>query len=140
MRRLIFLTLMICFVATISSFGQASMKYTQTLASYDADKINLDIKGDNIEVIVKEIKGTRVVVETTVAISSDNLRLLEFVVEGGRYELEKNYDSNTRHLTLSNKKDNDLIIIKGQEVKEKITYVIYMPEVTLQTSSMVASK
>src|SRR6187431_1544694 len=128
MKRYIFLTLAICFFSVVSSFAQASMKYTQTFASFDADKIKVDIKGDNVQVIYKEIKGTRIVLETTVAISSDNIRLLEFVVEGGRYELNKNYDASTRELTVSNKKDNDLIIIKGQQIKEEITYVIYLPE------------
>lgn len=141
MKRYIFLTLAICFFAAVSSFAQASMKYTQTFAAYDADKINVDIKGNNVKVVYKETRGTRILLETTVVISSDNLRLLEFVVEGGRYELTKDYDANTRQLTVNNKKDNDLIIIKGQEIKEEVTYVIYLPEsAIIAGDNMVASR
>ncbi|MCH2022445.1 MAG: hypothetical protein MK207_08210 [Saprospiraceae bacterium] len=91
----------------------------------DAETIIIDIKGDEVE--IKETKGTRILVETLVKLSLPNEALLNFVIESGRYQLIKKYNSSTRELSLKSKKNRNIIIVKGNECQEEIKYKIYIP-------------
>lgn len=131
-----FLTLAIFLFSVVSGFSQATYKYNQTFASMNAVKISTDLDSDNIQ--IKTIKGSRIVVETLVKISSNNDRLLNFIVEGGRYNLDKRFNDETNELTLISKKNKDIITIKGEEISEEFTYVIYIPESTEFVSGTLA--
>ncbi len=138
MKARIYLSLFICFLAVSNGFAQATLKFNQTFASQDASKINVDINSDNVT--IKSIKGSRIIVETLIKISSPNTRLLEFIAEGGRYNLERTYDESKNELTLISNKLKDVISIKGEAIQEESAYVIYLPETTEFVNETVAFK
>lgn len=134
-----FLYTAIAFLLVIAnSYAQATLKFNQTFASMNAVKVLMDVESEHIQ--VKTIKGTRIVVETLIKISSPNNRLLEFIAESGRYDLEKKFDDNQHHLTLISKKNKDVITIKGKEISEEFTYIIYVPEATEFVNDSIASR
>lgn len=109
-----------------SSYAQATLKFNQTFSSMNAVNINLAV--ESTDIVVKSIKGSRIVIEMLINISSPNTRLLEFIAKDGRYDLEKSFDDKTQTLTLSEKKHKDVITIKGEEITEQVSYVIYVPK------------
>jgi hypothetical protein len=118
-----------------NSYAQANLKFNQTFSSMNAANINLDVA--NSSIVVKTIKGSRIVIEMLIDISSPNTRLLEFIAEGGRYDLEKSFDDKTKTLTLSAKKHKNIITIKGEEISEQVSYVIYVPETTQRVNDTI---
>lgn len=118
-----------------SSYAQANFKFNQTFSSMNATNINLDVESNDI--VVKTIKGSRIVIEMLIEISSPNTNLLEFLANDGRYDLTKSYDEKTQTLILSSNKHRDIITIKGQEISEKLSYVIYVPETTQQVNDTI---
>jgi hypothetical protein len=106
-------------------FAQVSKKTYQTIMTGNAESIKIDIEGAKVD--LKETKGTRILVETSVQLSLPNEALLNFVVESGRYELTKSVDATSRQLSLSSKKNKNVIVVKGETCQEKIVYTIYVP-------------
>lgn len=119
-----------------NSYAQANLKFNQTFSSMNAANINLDVA--NSTVVVKTIKGSRIVIEMLITISSPNTLLLDFIAKGGRYDLEKSFDDKTKTLTLSAKKHKDIITIKGEDISEQVSYVIYVPETTQRVNDTIA--
>lgn len=109
-------------------FGQASLTFNQTFSASAAQKVNMDVSSKDIT--IKTIKGSRVIVETAITISSNNDKLLEFMAKDGRYNLDRTFDDQTHELTLKSKKRKNAIRVKGKELKEKIEYTIYVPTFT----------
>jgi len=137
MKTKLFFSLIIVVLTFNNSYAQANVKFNQTFSSINTSHIKLDIEKKDLT--LKTTKGSRIVVEMLIKISSPNTNLLEFITESGRYRLEKLFDAETKTLTLKNKKHKNIITIKGKEVTEQISYVIYLPEtmqlVTDTTSS-----
>lgn len=108
------------------AFSQISKSITQTFNINDAESLSVNLNSSNIQ--IKYTKGSRILVETTIETSLDNPPLLEFLVQQGRYDLTKEYNPNTRSLSLFNKKkEKDVIIVKGKQLEEELTYIIYVP-------------
>lgn len=108
------------------AFSQISKSITQTFNINDAESLSVNLNSSNIQ--IKYTKGSRILVETTIETSLDNPPLLEFLVQQGRYDLNKEYNPNTRSLSLFNKKkEKDVIIVKGKQLEEELTYIIYVP-------------
>ncbi|MBL4648488.1 MAG: hypothetical protein JKY03_02065 [Aureispira sp.] len=126
MKTTIFFILIISLLNFSNSYAQANLKFNQTFSSMNAVHVDLDIKSNDI--IIKTIKGSRIVIEMLINISSPNMNLLEFIAEGGRYDLKKSFNDETKTLILTAKKHKDIITIKGKEIKEEVSYVIYLPE------------
>lgn len=98
-------------------FAQVSKKTYQTIMTGNAESIKIDIEGAKVD--LKETKGTRILVETSVQLSLPNEALLNFVVESGRYELTKSVDATSRQLSLSSKRTKMLLLSKERLVKKK---------------------
>jgi len=129
--------ILVFFVFSFSnSYAQANLKFNQTFSSMNAININLVVESNDI--IVKSIKGSRIVIEMLINISSSNTRLLEFMAKGGRYDLEKSFDDKTQTLTLNSKNKKDIITIKGEEISEQVSYVIYVPETTQRVNDTIS--
>jgi hypothetical protein len=105
--------------------AQSTKTIHQTFPVDNASKIVLNVVGTEID--VRETKGSRVLVETTVRLSISNDRLLDYVVNSNRYDLIKTIDPLTKELVLSSPKGNNMIIVKGKEVMEEVSYVFYLP-------------
>lgn len=137
MKTTIFSILILFIFSFNNSYAQANLKFNQTFSSLDAINVNLDV--ENSTVAIKTIKGSRIVIEMLISISSPNTNLLEFIAKGGRYDLEKSFDDQTKTLILAAKKHKDIITIKGKEISEKVSYVIYVPETMKRVNDTLAA-
>lgn len=131
-------SILILFVLSFSNtYAQANLKFNQTFSSMNAVNMNLNV--ENSAVVIKTIKGSRVVIEMLISISSPNSNLLEFIAKEGRYNLEKSFDEETQTLILAAKKHKNIITIKGQEISEEVSYVIYVPETMQRVNDTLAA-
>lgn len=121
------LTLIIFFLFIgISHIGaQASLTFNQTFSALKATTLELHVNSQNIQ--IKPTKGSRIIVEASVEISSSNYNLLDFMQKTGRYELEQQLDADQKVLVLSTKRLKNVVVIKGEEIRETIHYTIYLP-------------
>jgi len=120
------LTCIICFFAsTVGWSQQVSKTLHQTLTTDGAEKININVVGSKIE--MRETKGSRILCEVTIRLAVSNERLLDFVANSGRYDLEKIVDNAVNELTISSQKSNNVIVVKGEEIREDISYIFYIP-------------
>jgi ethanolamine utilization protein EutA (predicted chaperonin) len=124
-RTRIFLIGLLSFLCFDFCAAQVSKKTYQTIIAGNAESVRVNIEG--AEVQLKETKGTRILVETLIQLSVPNEALLDFVVESGRYELTQTMDQSTRELAIESKKDKNVIVVKGEQCEEHITYVVYIP-------------
>lgn len=114
-----------CLMSTISWSQQVSKTIHQTFTIDGTEKININVVGSKVE--MRETKGSRVLCEVTVKLAVANERLLDFVANSGRYDLDKVVDNATNELTISSKKSNNVIVVKGEEIREEISYIFYIP-------------
>ena len=90
MRTFLLILSLLAAAASISVAQTSSIKLNQTFSSREINSIDVDIKNPNLQ--VKTIKGSIIVVEISIEISSTNFRLLEFVADKGRYNILGKFD------------------------------------------------
>lgn len=118
--------LLVFFCAQVAVDAQVDKVIHQTFEVGAAKKINITVTGERVD--IRPTKGSRVLVETTVELSNANARLLDYIVNNGRYDLVSTQNQTNNELELSSIKTRNVIMIRGKECKEKISYVIYIPE------------
>lgn len=116
---LLFFTTKIC--------GQASNK-TPQIATLPAGMVKVRINAPSNRVEIFKTKGTRISIETSIRMNAGTLPLLNYLIKSGRYELDVLADAQKNLLTLSPKKDQKVLLVKGSECQEFITYKIHIPE------------
>lgn len=115
-------------------FGQLSKTISQAIDIKGFEKIHFEL--DSKDIIFKETKGSRILVQTKVTLSIPNENLLNFVTGSGRYDLISEIDPNDDILNIFSKKDKNTIILKGEECKEKIVYSFYIPSSVTYTTNV----
>ncbi|MBL4649492.1 MAG: hypothetical protein JKY03_07140 [Aureispira sp.] len=118
--------LLVLFSLPIILSAQVSTYLNQSFNIEAAQFISIQVNSTNLK--IKYTQGTRILVETKVSLSIDNLTLLHFITQKGRYDLIKKLDANTKCLKLVPKNKQNLILIKGKELQENISYTIYIPQ------------
>jgi len=115
------------FFAMCSCCVWAQVKQTlhRTFVADEATQLQLNLGSSNIE--IRESKGSRVVVEITVAADVPNEAMMNFLVEQKRYELEQEMNVQSGTLTLSSKKNLNVLMVKGKECKEELSYIVFLP-------------
>ena len=126
MRTFLLILSLLAAAASISVAQTSSIKLNQTFSSREINSIDVDIKNPNLQ--VKTIKGSIIVVEISIEISSTNFRLLEFVADKGRYNILGKFDKENKRLSLKDPKIKDEIKFKGKTIQEKVIYTVYIPE------------
>ncbi len=115
----------LCFFAEMR--GQASNKTSQiAILPTGVTKIRINAPSNRIQVL--KTKGTRISIETAIRINAGTLPLLDYLIKSGRYELDVIVDGQTNILTLSPPKSNKVLLVKGEECQEAVTYKIHIPE------------
>ncbi|CAA6824616.1 MAG: Unknown protein [uncultured Aureispira sp.] len=137
MKTNLFFILILFVLSPKNSFAQANMKFNQTFSPIHVTQVEVELKNKNF--VLKTIKGSRIVIEILVEISSPNTNLLEFIGKSGRYDLEKTFHTKTKTLTLTTKSQKDIITIKGNDISEQVSYVIYLPETIQVVTDTVAA-
>ncbi len=122
----IFFTILCCSLCPKNTWAQlVSKTIHQTFTLDGAEKININVVGSKVE--IRETKGSRILCETTVKLAVSNEKLLDFVANSGRYDLDKVIDNATNELTIASKKSNNVIVVKGEEIREELSYIFYIP-------------
>lgn len=124
--KLFSLLLLVLFTFTNTLCAQATRSFNETISATDVTTIQLNLDSENID--IRETKGSRVIIEAHITLEGiDNTTLLEFLISSGRYNLENRMDATTSTLVINQKKEKNVLLVKGQECKEKIRYVILVP-------------
>jgi hypothetical protein len=100
----------------------------------------LDLGEGKVE--IRQTKGSRIAVEAIVVVSGlGNDKMLNFLVEQGRYALKMDTDLTTGTIRISNNKTRNVLMVKGQQCQEDFTYIIYVPSSikTVQNKSEIAT-
>ena len=126
----------LCFFAEV--YGQASTKTAQ-IATLPLGTTKIRINAPSTQIEIFKTKGTRISIETAIRINRGTLPLLDYLVKNGRYQINVQMNEQISMLTLSPSKNKNVLIIKGKECEEVITYKIHIPETitlveTLNTS------
>ena len=138
MKTTFLISIVLYFFSFSNLFSQSNLKFSQTFTCRKSNHINIDISNPNL--VIKSVKGSIIVVEASVEISSNNYRLLEFLTNNGRYNLKFDITEDDKLITISDKNNKDKIKIKGITIGEKISYTLYIPEnKEIQNNSIVAS-
>lgn len=125
------LTIIVCVVGlcllTANLFGQVEKKVSHHITLLETvDQLIIQLPKNKVE--VKEIKGSRVLIEIQITLSSGNVRLLDYLAEAGRYEISAKLNEGREALLITKSAENNNVIIqKGKEVSEDISYIIYVP-------------
>ncbi|MCP4438020.1 MAG: hypothetical protein GY810_03675 [Aureispira sp.] len=134
MKKVLMISILMVIGSTIS-FAQASKNIHQLFTMKESiEKLNINVPSSNIQ--IKKVKSSRIRVEITVKLETPNLNMLEFLIDKGRYELVQETNNLETELSISSKKNNNVIIIKGKECKEELSYIVYIPESIEQVSAM----
>jgi len=115
------------FFALLAGVCEAQITKTihQTFTLDDATNVDINVVGKNVE--IRETKGSRVMVEITIQISEPNERLLDFIINSGRYNLDRTMDVSQGRLKIASKRTNNVIMVKGKECYEQLSYIFYVP-------------
>ena len=129
-----------CFISSLlflfSLIGVAFGQTSQTLQeSYtieaDITQLVLDLGDGHVE--IRNTAASRVSVETIVQVSNlSNPRMLGFLIEQGRYALSTEKDNSRGKMTISHNKNRNVLIVKGEQCHETLTYIVYVPS-TIKT-------
>ena len=132
----IFATLLFLFALSYC-YGQSTRYPHETITVAGIEQIKLDLGTKDVE--IKPTKGSRIIVESRVTISLPNETLLKYLIESGRYGLETSIDAATGTMTLSRKRNSNILIVKGEECEEHFSYIIFVPESIKFTEEVSAS-
>ncbi len=106
-----------------SLLAQTSGKtFTKSFNAEGVSKIKFDLPG---AVDLKIWNQPTVRIEIHVALPSGNVSTLEQLAKVGRYDLRGEISSNM--LVISAPNLHRVVRIRGEEVKENVTYVVFMP-------------
>ncbi len=121
-----FIFTLLAFVAAYTFCSAQMHKQTvhRTFVVENITQVRLQLTG-NVE--IRETKGSRVLVEITASAAVPSEAMMNFLVENGRYEVISDIDATAGVLTLTTQKPKNVLMVKGQECKEEISYVVYMP-------------
>lgn len=117
---------LICF----GFFSQLQAQTAQTLnRAYPLeDKIEqLVLDFGDAPVEVRRTMGSRLTVEMTVKANVPNEKMLGFLIEQGRYDLQTQTNLAAGTMYLNSKKTNNVLMVKGQPCKEEFAYIVYVP-------------
>lgn len=112
---------------TSNLLGQVEKKVSQHVTLLETvDQLVIQLPKEKVE--IKEIKGSRILIEIQIVLSSNNIRLLDYLAEGGRYDISAKLNEGKAALLISKSKENNSVIIqKGKEISEDVSYVVYVP-------------
>ena len=123
----------ILLLAVSITFGQASNVSQEIISTAGAAQLILDLGTEHIT--IKSTKGSRILVETNISLSNPNEKMLDFLISSGRYSLIVSNDPASGALTITRKRNLNILIVKGVECVETYSYVIFVPESISFTST-----
>ncbi len=122
MKRIVFLALCLAGLVSIALAQTGVKTFTKSFNAEGVSKIKLDLPG---AVDLKIWSQPTVRVEIHVALPSSNTSTVEQLAKVGRYDLKGDLVSNLLVITAPNLQR--VVKIKGEEVRETVTYVVFIP-------------
>lgn len=122
----------------IGSQAQATTTLNQTFSSMNATQIDFEVPSDQIA--IKMTKGSRIIVESKIELSTPNERLLQYLVDTKRYELKHSYNAQQQRLTIQRPETKGAVMVKGEEIRETVHYTLYIPQQTTFVAKKTAHK
>jgi hypothetical protein len=112
---------------TFCQTGQSSQTLHEVYAiEAELTQLVLDLSDGKVE--IRNTNASRISVETVVMVSGlSNEKMLNFLVEQGRYTLKMEKDLTSGTVRISNNKNRNVLMIKGQQCQEDFTYIVYVP-------------
>jgi hypothetical protein len=121
-----FIAIFIAVIFSSSLSAQATASTNELIAAAGIEVLNLDLDSDNIE--IRETKGSRIIIESHIKLTTvSNSAMLNFLVNSGRYALENKADGTTQTLSITRNKTMNVLLVKGKECEEVISYTILVP-------------
>lgn len=105
--------------------GQLAKNISQTIEIGKAETLRLDVP--DAKILWRTTKEKRIIIETTIELSVPNEALLNFIINNGRYELLSQTNERTKKMVLYSKRKRNILIVKGEECKERVIYTIFVP-------------
>lgn len=120
-------SLILLFTILGTSFGQTSQTLQESYTiEADITQLVLDLGDGQVE--IRNTAASRVSVETIVQVSNlNNERMLGFLIEQGRYTLSTEKDNSRGKMTIGHNKTRNVLIVKGEQCHETLTYIVYVP-------------
>lgn len=107
--------------------GQASTTVPQ-IATIPKGIVKIRIHAPSSRVKILKTKGSRMSIETSIRINEGSLPLLDYLAKEGRYKMDVLVDAQNNLLTLMPPKNQKVLLVKGEECEEVVTYKIHIPE------------
>ncbi len=124
MKRIILLTVYLALIGGVGAFAQTSSKtFSKSFNAEGIDKIKFNLPGT---VDLKIWNQPTVRIEIHVALPSGSASTLEQLAKVGRYDLKGDVTANL--LTISAPNMQRAIKLKGEEVRETVGYVVFLPK------------
>lgn len=121
-----FIAILFSILLSNNTFAQATASTNELISAANIESVNLDLGSKNIE--IKETKGSRIIVESHIKLATvNNSAMLDFLVNSGRYALESKVDATTQTLNITRNKAMNVLIVKGEECEEIISYIVLVP-------------
>jgi hypothetical protein len=117
--------LLILFMANFCNAQFSQTIHRTYVLEANINQVKLNLNSTNIQ--YRETKGSRVMVEMLISADVPNEAMMNFLIENGRYELNSQNDMTSSTLTLSSVKPANVIVVKGKECKEEVSYIVYLP-------------
>lgn len=133
-------TALFCTLSFFSFSQSVSQTIHQALVCTDIQSVVLQLEGT---VEVRETKGSRILIETTVTLGAPNSALLQYLIDSGRYGIAQENNTADAAMSLISKKRTNVVMVKGQQCSEEVKYVVYMPphiKYTQEASTTASSK
>ncbi len=123
-----YLTALFMLSLIIGVQAQATTTLNQTFSTMNATRIDFAVPSDQIA--INTTNGSRKNVESKIKLSTPKERLLQFLVDTKRYELQHSYNAQEQLLHIKRTPTKGAIMVKGEEIRETIYYTLYLPEKT----------
>lgn len=121
-KRIVSIALLLTFA--LSAFAQTTGKtFTKSFNTEGKSRIQLDLPGT---VDLKVWNGPSIRIEIAVDLPSGNTSMLDQLALVGRYNLNANVVDETLVITAPNV--YKVVRIKGEELRENITYTVFVPK------------
>ncbi|WMX15707.1 MULTISPECIES: hypothetical protein [unclassified Aureispira] len=127
----ILLSFLFLFITFQYSFSQSHVsQYLHQILATEQDPetppSTMYLKLHTSRVEIQQMKGTRLMVTGKVLLGIPNVFFLDVLIEKGRYELFLSADGGSG-LRLEDKSRQPMIL-QGEQCREEVSYVIYIPE------------
>lgn len=130
--------LLLASMFAINAFGQSpfgsKVVHHYALDTKDMEELVLNLPEDSYE--VKTTSSQRILINLTITTNASSEKAVQVLTKQGRYDLITQKDNSTRIMSVNSSEDRGVIFINGQELKEEVTYLVYIPRHLVYTPTI----